>query len=309
MSDELVAAAAGGDGALRRRGSNGHRHRPRDGRAHRRPKCTLRAETIPTASRVQHLVSHRHQRVIAQPLVWPYAGRAACRTPHSQIHRHLRDARRRAHRPRPHKPQLSRASWRTCERERPQKRPRSRGATTARAAPPPPSPTAAAAHRRSAWASTHQRLATRPRTRRPARTHHLINQRLQTQPVHHRARQQQPPISHQRPVIEHRLQPVDPTCYAAHRKASSHGAALFNGILPCQPFWWTRQPQKPHRSGSASHRPRDGRRPVPAAAQLRETAPVHKVETCGSSPASRTAGRRCAIIASASPRLATRRRR
>ena len=47
---------------------------------------------------------------------------------------------------------------------------------------------------------------------------HLINQRLQTQPVHHRARQQQPPISHQRPIIEHRLQPIDPTCYAAHRK-------------------------------------------------------------------------------------------
>ena len=106
-----------------------------------------------------------------------------------------------------------------------------------------------------------QHLATRPRTRRPARTHRVVDQRLQTQPRHHRARQQQPRISHQRPIIEHRPQPVDPTSYAPHRKCllswpeRPSSLTVFSHVR--RPFWWTRQPPQPHRTGGSRFRALD----------------------------------------------------
>ena len=45
-----------------------------------------------------------------------------------------------------------------------------------------------------------------------------IDERLQPEAIHHRARQQQPGVGHQRPVVEHRLDLVDPARYTAHRK-------------------------------------------------------------------------------------------
>ena len=189
-----------------------------------------------------------------------------------QIHRHLPNVGRGAHRPRPAKRQLGRfvELAHMPERERPQKRPssrrrhhRERQHRRRRARPQPlhiVDTAPAHQHRR------HQRqhLATRPRPRHtPVEAHRVVDQRLQTQPVHHRARQQQPPIPHQRPIIEHCLQPVDPTCYAPHRKCllswperPLHQTA-FSHVR--RPFWWTRQPPQPHRTGGSRLRGRANR--------------------------------------------------
>ena len=66
-------------------------------------------------------------------------------------------------------------------------------------------------------AATDSALAPEPRPDPGGRTAASISA-SQPEAVHHRARQQQPRIRHQRPVVETNLQPVDPTRYAAHRK-------------------------------------------------------------------------------------------
>ena len=184
--------------------------------------------------RMQHLAgvcSHRHQRVIAQHLGVAIGGALLGLSAHLthrgvQIQRHLRDVGRGAHRPRPRQRMLGRfvELAHMPERERPQERPLRRrghhikGQHRARRARPQPLHVvdAAAPHQRRRHQRQH--LAARARARRAAQTHRVVDQSLQTQPIHHRARQQQPRIGHQRPIVEHRLQPVDPTCYPAHRK-------------------------------------------------------------------------------------------
>ena len=148
------------------------------------------------------------------------------------------------------------------ERERPQKRPRSRRRHHPKRQHRTRRPStqtvgvvdAAAAHQHRRHQSQH--LATRPRARlAPVKAHRVIDQRLQTQSRHHRARQQQPRIGHQRPIVEHRLYRVDPTCYAAHRKCllswpeSLSLSTAFSHVR--RPFWWTRHTQKPHHAGGS----------------------------------------------------------
>ena len=113
----------------------------------------------------------------------------------------------------------------------------------------------------------HRPPKTHHRTPPQSRRSHLLRcsqESLQTQSRHDRARQQQPRIGHQRPIIEHRLNRVDPTCYAAHRKCllswpeSLSLSTAFSHVR--RPFWWTRQPPPPHRTGGSRFRACAGRR-------------------------------------------------
>ena len=56
---------------------------------------------------------------------------------------------------------------------------------------------------------THSREHLRPRpAARRRRTHRVVDQALQTQPVRQRTRQKQTRVGHQRALVEHRLDPV-----------------------------------------------------------------------------------------------------
>ena len=91
-----------------------------------------------------------------------------------------------------------------------------------------------------------------PATRPSRRT---VSSTIASKPslVHHRARQQQPPISHQTRVVEHRLQPIDPTRYAPSQEVPplvARMTVVLDSILPCQEAFLVDAPTpeaSPHR--------------------------------------------------------------
>ena len=235
-----------------------HRHRrfareaaqPREGLRHEPQVAALGGPRAhPHMHHLAGVVTHRDHRVIAQHFGVAiggaaFGGAADLTDRGVQIHRHLRHRGRRADRPRPPQGKLA-GSVELADmapREGPQPRPQSRGRQrperqhrTSGAGPQPvgvADERPAHQHRRR----HRQRLGPRPAAR-PRRAHRRVDEPLEAQPAHHRARQQQAP--RRPPKTRRRNEP--PTRRSHPACCSQEGPphmtrkrVIANSILPCQ---------------------------------------------------------------------------
>ena len=219
----------------------------RHSRAKWLPRCRSRPHP-----RVQHLagVWHRHQRVIAQHAGVAVRGAVLGPAAHLthrgvQIDRHLRDVGRRAHRPRPHKPQLGRlVELALPERERPQ--PQSTAPSPRQHRTRRPTQTVLQRPPTSIDATKVNTLRPDPEpASRPSRTVSSISASKPSLDI--TGPPATTPHRPQRPIVNTALRSHLPLLTGS----ASSRTVVINSILPWEAFLVDAPPQKPHHAGGS----------------------------------------------------------